>query len=228
MNKCLNCQKETKTKFCSKSCAAIYNNKRRKWSIEVKEKISNSLMGRKLSEEHKSKCIKILNEVNRLGKNIKKGAKIVSEKEIICKICGKVFKTKYRKTCSKECQTVASVKIRSYQNGSRKSIWFTSKYAGKVLLESSWEVEIANFLDNNNINWIRPKHLKWEDINGKIRLYFPDFYLIDAKIYIDPKNPYCIKRDEYKIKYFKNKIKLYYGNVDYLKKIIIRECSVIR
>ncbi|WP_416470226.1 HNH endonuclease [Salmonella enterica] len=47
MNKCLNCNTETKNeKFCSRSCRAIYNNKNRTVSQETKDKISNSLKGR--------------------------------------------------------------------------------------------------------------------------------------------------------------------------------------
>lgn len=41
MNKCKNCGKDTKTKFCSPSCSATYNNLRR--SKETSEKISQAL-----------------------------------------------------------------------------------------------------------------------------------------------------------------------------------------
>lgn len=42
--KCVNCDKETSNdKFCTKSCAASYNNKKRSQSSETKAKISKSL-----------------------------------------------------------------------------------------------------------------------------------------------------------------------------------------
>lgn len=47
MNKCLNCNIETKNeKFCSRSCSATHNNQKRTISQETKDKISKSLSGR--------------------------------------------------------------------------------------------------------------------------------------------------------------------------------------
>ena len=51
---CLNCNENTiNPKFCSKSCAASYNNKRRKHTIETKRKISTTLGGKGISREEK-------------------------------------------------------------------------------------------------------------------------------------------------------------------------------
>jgi len=51
---CLNCNKETTNpKFCSKSCSASYNNKRRRHTIETKRKISKSLNGNGIAKEEK-------------------------------------------------------------------------------------------------------------------------------------------------------------------------------
>lgn len=59
---CLKCGKETTNpKFCSKSCAASYNNKRRNYTLETKRKISKSLGGKGIAREDR-----------------------------ICKVCGKV------------------------------------------------------------------------------------------------------------------------------------------
>lgn len=43
MNNCPKCKKETKSKFCSSSCSASYNNSFRKHSIFTKQKIKNSV-----------------------------------------------------------------------------------------------------------------------------------------------------------------------------------------
>lgn len=75
----------------------------------------------------------------------------------------------------------------------------TFEYNG-VILESTYELELAKELDNNNIKWIRPKRLKWIDESGKQRHYTPDFYLPDFDVYLDPKNDYLIKIDSVKIK----------------------------
>jgi hypothetical protein len=72
--------------------------------------------------------------------------------------------------------------------GSRyKDIWFDSK----------WEIQVAQILDENLVEWIRPKTgFIWTDDGRK---YYPDFYLPKYDIYLDPKNDYLIKQDELKI-----------------------------
>lgn len=74
----------------------------------------------------------------------------------------------------------------------------TFDYNG-VVLESSYELKLAQELDAYNIKWIRPKRLAWTDSDGKLRHYTPDFYLPDQDIYLDPKNDYLIKIDADKI-----------------------------
>ena len=67
-----------------------------------------------------------------------------------------------------------------------------------IRLDSSWELKIAQNLDKNNINWLRPNSknghtFQWIDKNGKQHTYYPDFYLIDYDVYLDPKNDYFRK-----------------------------------
>lgn len=87
------------------------------------------------------------------------------------------------------------------------------------MLESSWEVKVAEKLDQLKIKWIRPKPLKWVD-NNKTRYYFPDFYLPDYNLYLDPKNPYCMDKDIKKMKYFEDKINIVYGDIYKVLEII--------
>ena len=205
--------------FCSHSCAAKYNNtKRLPPSIETKTKISMKLKGIKTHDV----TTKQLETLRRNAQHRKKP--LITTK---CKICEKEFTTlhsRQRKTCSYNCQVIASTKIRTYQNGSRKSEWYFNPFENKkVLLESSWEVKVADSLCNINIKWIRPDPLSWIDSNGKNHLYFPDFFLPDYNTYLDPKNPYCMDRDKEKMKYFENKINLIYGKLsiilNYIEKI---------
>lgn len=61
-----------------------------------------------------------------------------------------------------------------------------------IYFDSSWEIEVAKSLDDNNIKWIRPDRLFYKDNENKKRYYFPDFYLVDYDVYLDPKNDYLL------------------------------------
>lgn len=74
------------------------------------------------------------------------------------------------------------------------------EYKG-VMLDSSWELELAKRLDELNIKWIRPEPIPWTDEDGITHNYFGDFYLIDYDLYLDPKNPQAIKNQRKKLDY---------------------------
>lgn len=88
----------TKHFFCSKSCAAKYNNKLRKQSDETKRKISESL------NEYYTTHPRVLKEK---PKRQVKQRKNKPYKLRICKLCGKTYtlqdKGSTRNFCSKEC-----------------------------------------------------------------------------------------------------------------------------
>lgn len=207
-----------KNKFCSKSCSASFNNiGRLPRTAESKQKTSKSIIlaYSKLTDEEKL--------------NIKRGRPIRTKHadvEFSCPICNGKFSIPYvkrhRKTCgADDCKIQASVGMRTYQNGSRKPIWFFNPYEDKeVLLESSWEVEIAELLIANNVRWIRPPFIKWNDSTNKVRRYFPDFYLLDYDVYLDPKNPYCLTLDKEKIERISEKVTLIVGGLDVIKDYI--------
>lgn len=74
-----------------------------------------------------------------------------------------------------------------------------------IVFDSSWEVIVAKFLDDNNIIWERPKNgfeYIWEN---DIHLYYPDFYIPSMDLYIEVKG-YKRDRDEYKWKSIDNLI----------------------
>lgn len=75
----------------------------------------------------------------------------------------------------------------------------TQIYNG-ILMDSMWEVILAKRLDSLNVKWIRPDPLVWFDDQTLTHHYFPDFYLTDYDIYLDPKNPFAYKVQETKIK----------------------------
>jgi hypothetical protein len=84
---------------------------------------------------------------------------------------------------------------------------YTQKDGTIVKLDSAWEEALAIRLDEINVNWIRPSPVKWTDKLGVVHNYFPDFYLIDFDIYLDPKNPYAIKAQQLKIDCLLDQIK---------------------
>ena len=168
----------------------------------VKVNSCNLLLCSQCKEEEKN-ILKNINLQNKL--NLQETVKLQTE-YINCSVCGEKFiklKTSNRKTCSKECrckifsETAKRTKLGGNHN--RFSLWYESKIAGKVFLESSYELKVAQELDRNNINWIRPKSFSYVTEDNKNHLYYPDFYLIDYKVYLDPKNSYLIEKDKIKI-----------------------------
>lgn len=81
--------------------------------------------------------------------------------------------------------------------------WHTSlanhmhiEYKG-IDLHGSWELKYAQYLDSNNIRWIRNKDSFNYEFEGKSRKYTPDFYLPDTDQYIEIKG-YKTDKDEEK------------------------------
>lgn len=72
-------------------------------------------------------------------------------------------------------------------------------------------------MDENKFQWIRPKYIKWIDSAGKQRNYYPDFYLPEHDLYLDPKNPYAMKHDLEKMTIISSKVNIIYGNKDMIK-----------
>ena len=72
------------------------------------------------------------------------------------------------------------------------------EYKG-ILLDSSWELELAKRLDELEIKWVRPDPIPWVDEKGVTHNYFPDFYLEDYDLFLDPKNPQAIKVQQKKL-----------------------------
>jgi hypothetical protein len=68
-----------------------------------------------------------------------------------------------------------------------------------VLLDSTWELVLAKRLDYLGIKWNRPEPLKWKDESGITHNYFPDFYLEEYNLYLDPKNPHAFRVQKKKL-----------------------------
>lgn len=190
--------------FCSRACA----NSRGPMSEETKAQRSDlvrqhlAINPRTYDSEH-HKAIGL------------KGAQAQGKKAIIpntiCSYCsGPMEPSKIRKTCSDVCATRSRFS-RSYQNGSRKTFYYNG-----VLLESSWELKLAKHLDSLGIKWIRPDGMNWTDSENTNRVYYPDFYLPDYDLYLDPKNLYCMRKDEEKMSVISTKVKIIYGDIQHV------------
>lgn len=94
----------------------------------------------------------------------------------------------------------------------------TVEYKG-ILLDSTWELELAKRLDELNIKWVRPDPIPWIDEEGVTHNYFPDFYLEDYNLFLDPKNPQAIKVQKKKL----DRLLTQYQNIVIIESI--KECK---
>lgn len=76
----------------------------------------------------------------------------------------------------------------------RKKLWskssvYTTIDGFEVKMDSTWEVAMAEKLDELNIRWVRNDDTKLEytTVRGRKRKYIPDFYLPDHDLYIEVK-----------------------------------------
>jgi hypothetical protein len=82
--------------------------------------------------------------------------------------------------------------------GRSKKFKVVDSFGKSVCLQSTYELRCSQLLNDLDIKWIRPSALKYDSKN-----YFPDFYLPEHDLYLDPKNNYKAKLDADKI----NKVK---------------------
>lgn len=74
-----------------------------------------------------------------------------------------------------------------------------------IYLTGKWELEVAKFLDKENIKWKRPNNGFQYYWNNGYHQYFPDFYLPDYDKYIEVKG-YERERDKCKYKSIEEKL----------------------
>ena len=85
-------------------------------------------------------------------------------------------------------------------------------------LESSYELIVAQDLNRHQILWIRPSYVWYNDHDGQCRRYYPDFYLPEYDVYLDPKNDHLIRVDSDKVYQAstQNNIRIFVLNKDQL------------
>lgn len=72
--------------------------------------------------------------------------------------------------------------------GRCKKIHYNSPIAGDILIDGTWELYIAKYLDSINVKWIRnTKKFSYINFKNKESKYTPDFYIYDSDLYIEVK-----------------------------------------
>jgi hypothetical protein len=187
-------------KFCSNICANNYSRQ-----FVDKQKVSKSVKTawKRGDFDHLKSKLKINNKY-----------------KLSCIICNKDFLNRLKniKTCSKQCYLkLLSTQSRKNPNCGGETNYKKFIYNG-VYMDSSWEVNLAKFLDLNNVEWKRSKNFVflWTDKNNNKRRYYPDFYLPAYNLYLDPKNKFLLEKDEFKLNQVikENNINLIYGTLD--------------
>jgi hypothetical protein len=153
----------------------------------------------------------------------------------VCKFChlpfSRISKKKLYdvKTCSEKCyHDLLSKLARENPNCGGETNYKRYRYNG-ILMDSKWEVDLAKWMDENGIIWDRSRkrhQLFWFDENGNNRRYYPDFFIPKINVYLDPKNPYLMKCDKYKIQRVieRNNVEIVCGNLDVIKKSLTDRC----
>lgn len=198
LTNCVNCGKtliKDQAKFCSHSCSAhVTNTQRDRPSVEQKQQVSLKLLGHKASP---SSVLKGILTKGQHAWHLRPNNK--------CLNCNADTGNSKRKCCSETCRK-QYLKLKSQLNpkcGGQKHTNRSqiSNQRGQLFTaESSFEVRVANILNNLNIHWIRPSYVWYQDSENKRRRYYPDFFLSDHNLYLDPKNDYLIATDSDKIR----------------------------
>jgi len=212
---------ESSTKLKHKKCCSLQCAGKISRLCLSKDKHQKGINAYYDSEEYK----KLANE--KLQDKIKKITKN-------CVICQKEFcnlKNPKTKTCSSVCNSLrTSLASQKHPNCGGETN-YKRYYYKNTYMDSSWEVDLAKWMDENNILWKRDRLMcfVWKDSANKIRRYHPDFYLEQYNVYLDPKNKYLQIKDKEKLEQvqLQNKITIFSGFVDDIKKEIIKINSSI-
>lgn len=128
---------------------------------------------------------------------------------------GRKYSEEYKKNHSDKMKSVVLSHPQSYSANNVSGRTPIIEYNG-FYLKGSWELLVANYLDDLNIKWTNIFDgipYKW---NNSIHLYFPDFYLIDYNIFIEVKG-YERDRDRCKWSSLQNLIVLKKTEIELIK-----------
>lgn len=123
---------------------------------------------------------------------------------------GKTSPWKGKKHTEESKQKISNSMRTLIQDGNREYSFLhrkTYEFEGERL-DSSYELEVAKELKENNVAFIvHPKGLNYIGADGKLRTYFPDFYLESYNVFLDPKNDFLLS-EKYKYQGLSTKEKI--------------------
>lgn len=96
---------------------------------------------------------------------------------------------------------IQSERIKKMGSGGFKAIkWYSVKNHENesIVVRGTWELFIAERLNQHGIKWFRGNALKYRDHNNMTHRYSPDFYLPDKNVFIEVKG-YFSERDRTKM-----------------------------
>ena len=190
--------------YCGKQCKNL--NSKRQHEIRCKlnpNKIDTSYVSDFWKQYNEDlKCGKIIKQyTNQYTKAEKLGLDKPKLSEETRRVIGeKTMKIKWpedkKKQHSDIMKKVARENPNSYSSSNVNGRVKKVNYNG-IILDSSWELIVAEFFDKNDIIWERPNVGIEYEWNNDIHIYYPDFYLPEFDLYIEVKG-YKRERDQYK------------------------------
>lgn len=181
-NHCRWCVENPKHGVYKEAASVRLKNNKRPSSI----KLDYEEIGKKISQRHKEGAY-LNSPRKRYDTKVRNGTLKPSD-DTKKKMSVSAGNSKHQRVC-KRTHTYIDIKGRSFK------------------FDSSWEDALADRLDELDIAWDRPPPIQYS-LNGKNKNYFPDFYLPDHDLYIDPKNPYCEEQQKVKLDIVSKMIKL--------------------
>lgn len=100
-----------------------------------------------------------------------------------------------------------------------KNKYFKKEIINGFRMDSSWESIFANYLNKNNIKWIKNKKSFRYIFENEKHSYYPDFYLEDFDLYVEIKGRET-ERDKAKYKVVDNLLVLRAKEIDEINKNI--------
>lgn len=193
-----------KCKFCEKICKndnSLRNHERLcKNNPNCQVLISNFVSYNKKKKELGIKTENQFTKAKRLGLP-KPEIKEETRKKISESSKTRKYSEEQRKKHSQIMKKVVEKHPESYTKNNVVGRVRNVEYNGKIL-KGSWEVEVAKWLDRNNIKWeheVKSFEYEWK---GK-RKYYPDFYIPEFNIFLEVKG-YETERDLAKWKIIPN------------------------
>lgn len=170
-------------RFCNSKCARGFSTKNKR--IEINKKVSIKAKNNKPSLHVKEKIKESLKKFHKENPNFNKLTR--PKKYIIskCQYCNGDIKhvsyksRKYHNECWKKCS-----------GGFRKNSTIVHKYTyNGIKLDSGAEFQFANFLEINNVKWIKNQtyFIEYIGVDCKKHKYYPDFYLSEFDIWVEIK-----------------------------------------